>query len=227
MAGAIRTDKVKEGESQRFEVSIDSSYTKRERLAIGQEVIDFIVDRTSRSQDVQGGRFKKYSPEYVDSKAFKIAGKREGKVNLTLTGDMLTDIKVLSQKKGEIVVGYSKKTKFSHDKAEGNNKDREFLGIMYKDLNNKILNKFPIKDKQPRKEEVELSELSKDVGDRFKSSKVFTSSEFKKSVDGSIKKIISGFLGNSSAFATSKILSAKELFSINRIAALVKKIERD
>lgn len=112
---------------------------------MGLEVIDFIVNRTEKGIDKNGEKFPKYSASYVNSNDFKNAGKSKGKVNLTLSKEMLNSIELLSEKSGELVVGFDKGDKELNGKAEGNivgsyggepdpKKARDFLGIADKDL---------------------------------------------------------------------------------------------
>lgn len=151
---------------QRFNLKVSKTYSKEERRAIATEVIDFIVKRSrSGGKDKNNRTFKPYSQSYKDSLDFKIAGKGS-KVNVSLSGDMLDSIELLSQKSGNLLIGFENST-FENDKAEGNitgsygqkspnsSKARDFLGITNKDLK-VILSEFPIKDKDKRKERTEL-----------------------------------------------------------------------
>jgi hypothetical protein len=141
----------------KFPVEISDKYTPDERKAIAIEIIDFIVDRTQkRNLDKNNRPFKGYSKSYMKSLDFKIAGKN-GNVDLTLSGDMMSSIEMLNEKKGKLIIGFSKG--LQNDKAEGNilgtygNKRpvapaRDFLGITTRDLKKEILSKFPIKDRE-------------------------------------------------------------------------------
>lgn len=113
--------------------------TKKQRQAIADLAIEFMVDRTLDGIDVNGKRFPKYSKEYIDSLDFKNAGKKPGKVDLQLSGDMLASIGLLKETDGKIVVGIPAGTDEA-DRAEGNilgsyggdpdpKKARRFLGI--------------------------------------------------------------------------------------------------
>ncbi len=113
--------------------------TKSQRRAIADLAIEFMVDRTLDGIDVNGKRFPKYSKEYIDSLDFKNAGKKPGKVDLQLSGDMLASIGLLKETDGKIVVGIPAGTDEA-DRAEGNilgsyggdpdpKKARRFLGI--------------------------------------------------------------------------------------------------
>ena len=145
-------------------IKIPRTYNKDERDAIAFDIIEKIIERTSKGKDKDGEPFPKYSSAYKKSLNFKIAGKTD-KVNLELSGDMLADMKLLSNKPGEIVIGYSDGTE-SNAKAEGNilgtygskisnkKKARDFLGIDESGLKS-VLKKYPKNNKEKRLERVE------------------------------------------------------------------------
>lgn len=63
------------------------------RLEFGRRVRDFILDRTTtKFIDKNGRSFREYSKSYKASVIFDIYGKKNGEVNLTLTGEMLASI---------------------------------------------------------------------------------------------------------------------------------------
>jgi len=146
---------------QFFTKKIAKSYTPLQRKLISKEVIDFIVKRTKKGLGINGkpwtGKAARYEPSYKESVNFKAAGKG-GKVNLTLSRDMLSAIKDLKSSKGELKIGYDAGTK-DNAKAEGNQlgtygqktpisgKARPFLDITQKDLKT-ILSKYPVRDKE-------------------------------------------------------------------------------
>jgi hypothetical protein len=119
-------------------------------VALGKEIVEFIRQRTESGIGVkETGRgfknasFPPYSKIYKQSLDYKIAGK-SGNVNLTLSGDMLIALDVLSHKKGSVVIGYEKGSE-ENDRAEGNilgsyggspnpRRARNFLGISDADL---------------------------------------------------------------------------------------------
>jgi hypothetical protein len=103
---------------QRFTVLLPSTVSDpKEKLALGEDIIKYIRERTRSSKDNKGKDFPKYSKEYRRSLDFKIA-RKSGTVNLTQTGDMLQDIEVLSMSKDKIVIGFEKGSE-SNDKADG------------------------------------------------------------------------------------------------------------
>jgi len=131
-------------------IKIPKSIPEEDLEDLGADIVEFIRQRTESGKDEDGRAFPRYSESYKKSLDFKIAGKG-GKVNLTLSGDMLQALEVLQTKPGEIKIGYNKGDDEA-GRAEGNilgsyggdenpSKARRFLGISEKDLN-KILKKY-------------------------------------------------------------------------------------
>ena len=106
-------------EQQKLAIPVPPGLNADERFAIGDAVIDFIIDRTEKGKMANGRPFKKYSKEYIKSLEFEIAGKKKTPVNLTLSGDMLAAIQVLRNKRNEVVIGFRKGSE-ENAKAEGN-----------------------------------------------------------------------------------------------------------
>lgn len=79
------------------------------REAIGQSVIDKIVNRTESGEGVNGRPFKSYSATYKKSNQFDVYGKSND-VNLTLTGDMLGTLDIKAQSRGVIKIGWQDST---------------------------------------------------------------------------------------------------------------------
>jgi hypothetical protein len=151
---------------QRVKIDLPDVYGPEERRAIALDVLDFIRKRTQDGRDKKNRSFPGYSKSYEDSLDFKIAGKSKGQVDLTLSGDMLGALDLLSHKNGQIMVGYENGTE-ENAKADGNirgtyggkstGKRRDFLGITSSDLG-QILERYPVKGKnadQKRQERVE------------------------------------------------------------------------
>lgn len=146
-------------------IKIPKKYNPEEREAIALDILEKIVERTQKGLDKDGQKFPNYSKSYKESLNFKIGGK-SSKVDLTLSGDMLADMKLLSHKSGELTIGFENGTE-SNGKAEGNikgtygqrtpimGKARDFLGVQKKELV-EVLDLYPIKDKDARKERVGL-----------------------------------------------------------------------
>jgi hypothetical protein len=145
---------------QKVEIAIPkgSKYSRSEKEAIAQDIIDYIVDRSKSGLDKNNRKFKKYSKEYIKSIDFKVAGKSRSNIDLTLTGDMLDSLQILNVKKNGVVIGYEKGDPIN-GKVEGNilgtygqktstGKARDFLGITKKDLSDKILSNYPIEEEE-------------------------------------------------------------------------------
>ena len=131
---------------QRFRVNIDKKYKPEQRAAIGAEIVRVIQERSVNGIDINGSKFPRYTKDYAAKK-----GVSRGAVDLTLTGEMLANLKMISENSGSILVGYEKGDP-ANGKAEGNNmgsyggspdpsKVRRFLGISETELES-ILSKF-------------------------------------------------------------------------------------
>lgn len=149
---------------QFIRIRIPKAYGPTERLAIAQEAIDLIRKRTDKGLDKDGSPFPGYSQAYKKSLDFKIAGK-SSKVNLYLSGDMLTALGILSESPGEIKIGYESGSE-ENGKADGNirgtygrergssAKARPFLGISPEERQ-KILDAFPLDERKESRLEAE------------------------------------------------------------------------
>ena len=136
---------------QRVRIEIPEDLTPKEREALGDAVIEHIVERSESGKGIyRSGRgftikdFPGYSESYVASLDFANAGKSKGQTNLTLSGDMLASIDLLSHQKGSILIGFENGTE-ENDRAEGNqlgsyggdpnpSKARPFLGVTPSEL---------------------------------------------------------------------------------------------
>jgi hypothetical protein len=126
----------------RARIPIPEDLTPAEREELGERILDFIRDRTERGIGVKprgdgwvNVTFPPYSDSYINSPAFKAAGKSANKVNLKLSGDMMAAMDLLSHSPGSILIGYKNGTE-NNDKAEGNaDRGRDHLGISKSDLN--------------------------------------------------------------------------------------------
>lgn len=134
---------------QRVSFDIPEDFNPAMRQALGLAIAERIRVRTQdRNIDKRGKRFKGYSQAYKESLDFKIAGKSPGKVDLTLSGDMMAALDVLSHSPGKIRVGYERGSE-ENAKADGNIRgtygkprqvgpQRDFLGLPKGDLNDLI-----------------------------------------------------------------------------------------
>ena len=107
--------------------------------AIGQELIDLMIERTTeKSKSVDGRQLPSYSKSYKESETFEQYGKTN-KVDMTLSGDMLGSIDVLEA--GETVkIGFIDTLQSNkayghmtgmegHPFLDGKVKARKFFGV--------------------------------------------------------------------------------------------------
>jgi hypothetical protein len=142
---------------ERKRIEIPDDFDPSERAELAQLIIEHIRDRTgNQMKGVKNGRnfdlrSKPYSESYIKSAAFKGAGKSKNRVNLRLSNEMLDAIKLISHKKGSVLIGFDKGSR-ANDKAAGNrlgsygrspnpSKARPFLDITEGDLN-RIINEY-------------------------------------------------------------------------------------
>lgn len=100
-------------------IPIDPNIDTDDAQTIAEELLDYIIERSKAGKGADGKPFPGYSEAYKKSLAFKIAGKSPGKVDLTLSGEMLDSLKVLAVQRGKIVIGYDEGDPVN-GKAEGN-----------------------------------------------------------------------------------------------------------
>jgi len=124
---------------QRFDVVIPKAIkSTKDKLALGEHIVEYIRQRTEKGKDNEYKNFPKYSDKYEASLDFKIGGKSKGqRPDLKLTGDMLADLQVLSIRGDKLLIGYKNGSK-SNAKADGHqtgwqgqrpNAERPFLGF--------------------------------------------------------------------------------------------------
>ncbi len=106
--------------------------------ALGQAIIDRMLARTDKNEAYGGGALKSpYSKAYQKSLEFKAAGKKAGDVNMTLTGDMLASIDVLSTSGNKIKIGIADELQilkgFNHQTGDTVPK-RAFFGVTKDEL---------------------------------------------------------------------------------------------
>lgn len=155
--------------SQTFDLKeilgVDVSDTPAIKEAIGQALIDKIIERTESGVDVNGNKFEKYSEDYKDSLAFKAFGKT-GKVNLTQSGQMLGTLDLIENKGNKIKIGWDDETE--NAKAYNHNtgdtvKKRQFFGITAEDIK-AIRDEFKPDLKTTENDKILLKKLSKIAG---------------------------------------------------------------
>lgn len=129
---------------QKVRIDIPEDIGPSEREAIAADMVDLMVSNARDGVGIrwEGSRartrhFPAYTKEYEKFKGQK-------NVDLTLSGDMLDALTVISHKKGSILIGFENGTK-ENDKAEGNilgsygrapnpRKARNFLGLTASDI---------------------------------------------------------------------------------------------
>jgi hypothetical protein len=133
-------------------IQLPSDYSKDDALTVAEEILHYIVERTKEGKGKDGKSFPGYSSSYKKSFDFKVAGKGE-KVNLTLSGEMLDSLEVISASRGKVVIGLPKDST-ANGRAEGNilgsyggepnkKKARDFLALSNKELSH-ILSELDI-----------------------------------------------------------------------------------
>ena len=142
---------------------------QRTARTVGEDLIDFIRDRTSKGLGKDNKPFPKYSKAYKESFEFKVAGKTNT-VDLELTGEMMDSLIVLSVKKGEIEIGYPPDSPVN-GRAEGNilgsyggdpdpSKARNFLALSEKEVKS-VTDKYPVDQVSERLENLTVAELAR------------------------------------------------------------------
>lgn len=131
---------------QKTRITLPPGLKPAQREAIAQDVLEFIQDRaigsnTGFNPDTgRNKKFPKYSKEYAASK-----GSSRGDVDLILSGDMFSAMKLLNHTASSLLIGFDNGSD-ENAKAEGNqtgsygkapdsSKARPFLGLTNADLN--------------------------------------------------------------------------------------------
>lgn len=98
--------------AETYTMFINPKFDYEQRINIGNAAISYIIRRTKRGHGIGDKKFTgpdgdgKYSENYVNTVDFQIAGKSAGKVNLTLSGDMLNSIEIIDASlAGRIIIG--------------------------------------------------------------------------------------------------------------------------
>ena len=144
--------------SQTVTINIPLEFDRQTRELIGEDIVDFIRQRTERGLDKNNRRFTGYSDSYANSTEFIAAGKSKSRVDLELSGDMMSDLAVLdATTAGFIVIGYrtgesNNKAAWQRNNLNPNFPRRDFLGITSKDLSNIIARYSPLLNQQVQEE---------------------------------------------------------------------------
>lgn len=130
---------------QRVRIRIPSDIKPADRQAIGEEIVNMMKQNAVDGKGVRGSpdqfrrrEFPGYTKDYEKFKG-------QSNVDLTLSGDMLGSLGVISHQSGSILVGFSNGSE-DNAKAEGNitgsygrapnpRKARNFLGLIRSEVN--------------------------------------------------------------------------------------------
>lgn len=145
-----------------------SKYSRDEKIAIANEIVNYIRKRSKEGLDKNESPFPTYSKGYTASLDFKNVKGRSQKVNLTLSGDMLAAMDIISVNSNSITVGYDPSSSEA-DRAEGNirgtygqqtgskKKARDFLGIKPEILKSIVERKFPLNNEKKREKNTDIN----------------------------------------------------------------------
>jgi hypothetical protein len=138
----------KKGDNVRLEIDLEELYggevadRPAARQALGQAIIDAIVDQAESGEDKNGqafaGKASKYSDVYAESLEFKAFGKSQGDVNMTQTGSMLAALDIREDDASSIEIGWdagSEDGKKAHGHITGSvGRTRDFFGLPTSEL---------------------------------------------------------------------------------------------
>ncbi len=135
-------------------IDIPKGFSKEERKLIASDIIDYMREQAqSGYSPITGEKFVKYEKGYAKFKGVKVSD-----VDLTLSGKMLSALKLIKESDGKLVIGY-KKSDAEAGKAEGNQigsygqpnanpeKERPFIGIN-NEQKTKILKQYGLDEKE-------------------------------------------------------------------------------
>jgi len=147
--------------AQTFTIEVDENYTASDREAIGEDIVDQIVDDTASGINSKTGKnFRKLSEDYAAYKR-KVVG--SSKANIKFSGETLGSMRFIKSKsgKGKVTVGYNAGTEANakakgHITGEATGKVRNFLQTSKKKIND-IVSQYPIEDKEAKKKAIEAA----------------------------------------------------------------------
>ena len=153
--------KVIVGKNPRLNVEVSNRYNSSEKMAIAQDIVDYLVERSRRGLGPGArpwsGKAGQYSEEYKNSIDFRISGKNPNRVDLTLSSEMLDSLRA-NLNRGKIQIDLEEEARA---KAEGNikgtygkkspipGKQRNFLDLTSSELRN-ILANYPLRGEGAR-----------------------------------------------------------------------------
>lgn len=127
------------------EAGVDLSRDPNLVNQIGQEIIDYMLERTANGRGIGGVKLKSpYSKAYADSPEFKAYGKTKNEVNMALTGDMLGSIDITNDSPDKLIIaidGTDTDTKKAYNHNVGDTlPKRPFFGIDQSELDSIMAN---------------------------------------------------------------------------------------
>lgn len=144
------------------EIELPEGYTGATAREIGEELINFVIDRSKNGKGKDGKSFPKYSKAYINSVEFELAGKSADEIDLTLSSETLDSMTVLEATGKRVKIGFEEGDSRNNGVAEGNiigsygqssgnsKKARNFLDLSSKEVS-RILDQFPV---EKQKEDV-------------------------------------------------------------------------
>lgn len=134
-----------------FSVQVPEFLSEEQRKEVGQQIIKTIQERTLQGRNLDGSAFHPYSPRYVNSKEFRLAGKSAKDVNLRFTEEMLTSLVVTKTGAGTVTIGFD--SDYAAQKAQwaeagDNGPSRRFFGVTPDELSS-ILETYQAPDNLP------------------------------------------------------------------------------
>lgn len=116
---------------------VDVSGSESLKQALGQALLDKMIERTQGGTSRFGKGFRKYSKQYIESDDFKAAGKSRTP-NMTLSGDMLGTIELDTEGGNTVVLGWddNEEAAKAHGHIVGANHlpKRDFFGLTASDI---------------------------------------------------------------------------------------------
>lgn len=128
---------------------------------IGNEIKDYITNRViSKNQGYGGQKLRSpYSKSYQNSIEFDLFGKSATDINMTMTGDMLGAINIITAEGSDLLIGIDDQNAAkAHGHMTGKNGEvpkmkREFFGVTMDELKKNVLSKFKSDIKELKSEQ--------------------------------------------------------------------------
>ena len=116
-----------------FRITLDPALQERDRIILGDLIVNVIKQRTGDGNDINGTPFKAYNRDYLEN--LRDDGISKQTPNLEVTGDMLNGLEIIEQGPGYLVIGIGADNRLARLKAgwqQGGNPNipsRPFMGI--------------------------------------------------------------------------------------------------